>query len=184
MRNIIEYKDIKDNNNFWLLFLINNFPESLNNETDKTISEMVSSNYDIDKEWVDNFVGYYEEVFDENDGYIENPTTLKVQLSTHDYLFIEFHPGDTIYFVNEKEIGCTGPEYSIHKINWEKFCEYTKTLNVGEKMLLLPMLFIEGEEQKELREMVYEGLKVAKIRENDFESLYNAIMENCLIRMD
>ena len=101
-------------------------------------------------------------------------------MSTSNSLFIEFHPGDTIYFIDDNEIGCTGPEYVIQKINWTEFCKYTETLSSGEKILLLPMLAFDNEDQELLQQVIYEGLRVTGIKEADFEIICNAIMENCV----
>lgn len=178
MRKLVDYEEIKNNSSFWVMFLASNFPESLDDKTDKTLSEIMSDNYSVNREWVDNFTGYYEEVFTENDGYIEDPNTLIIKLSTSNSLFIEFHPGDTIYFIDDNEIGCTGPEYVIRKINWTEFCKYTETLSSGEKILLLPMLAFDNEDQELLQQVIYEGLRVTGIKEADFEIICNAIMEN------
>lgn len=179
MRNVIDYMEVRENNHFWLYFLMNNFPESLDDQTDQTISEIISDHYEIDKEWVDHFTGYDDGVFDENDGYVENPTTLKIPLSTANNLFIEFHPGDTIYFIDHHEIGRTGPHYSIQKINWEAFCHYTQDLDNREKLLLMPMVTVKITEKELLEKLIYDCLNMVQI-EREFAKISDAIIENCL----
>jgi len=50
---------------------------------------------------------------DETDGYIDNPETVICNLTATQTIKIEFHPGDTVYYVNDKQIACTGGEYNI-----------------------------------------------------------------------
>lgn len=40
MRKLISYDKIKSEKDFWLMFLMGNFPESLDNETDETFLMM------------------------------------------------------------------------------------------------------------------------------------------------
>lgn len=183
MRKLVNYNAIRNMNDFWLLFLMVCFPESLDNDTDETLSEIISENYDINRQWIDEFTGYYDGIFDECDGYLENPTTLEIELATNEKLYIEFHPGDTIYFVDNEEIGCTGPEYFIHKLDWQKFVSYTRSLSNDKKMLLLPMVAIEDGKREELKQIIIQGLKLIDIiNESDYERIGNAVIENCLIK--
>lgn len=180
-RKFVDFDAVKNQRQFWLYFLGTNFPNGYVEETDEYLSEFIDSQYDI-MEWSDEFAGYYEGVLDSSDGYVENPTTLKIELSTKNNLFIEFHPGDTIYFIDDDEIGCTGPEYFIHKINWKDFCAYTKELDNREKLLLIPMLKIENSEQEQLKKAVCNGLELLPINEMDniIYGLREAIVNNCL----
>ena len=88
-----------------------NFPSGVTSNDDALI-EIMSEKYEdlIDHSFIDDLTGYYDGVFDESDGYIDNPNTIKMILSTGNELFIEFHPGDTIYYFGQEELGCTGPE--------------------------------------------------------------------------
>ena len=63
--------------------------------------------------WWETFTGYYESVLDESDGYLEEPVTLNEALSQDKILKIEFHPGDILYFINDEEIGSTGPHWKL-----------------------------------------------------------------------
>lgn len=181
-RKFVDFDAVKKQRQFWLYFLGTNFPNGYVEETDESLSEFIDYRYDIDMGWLNEFTGYYEGVLDSSDGYVENPTTLKIGLSTKNNLFIEFHPGDTVYFIDDDEIGCTGPEYFIHKINWEDFCAYTKELGSKEKLLLIPMLGIEKGVQEQLKKTVCNGLELLPIKEMDsiIYWLRDAIVNNCL----
>lgn len=182
-RKFVDFDAVKNQQQFWLYFLGTNFPNGYVEETDESLSEFIEYRYDIDMEWPNNFTGYYEGVLDSSDGYVENPTTLKIELSTKNTLFIEFHPGDTIYFIDDDEIGCTGPEYFIHKINWKEFCVYTKALDSKEKLLLIPMLGIGNGEQEQLKKEVCNGLELLPINDmdNNIYCIRDAIVNNCLL---
>ena len=183
MRKIINYEAIEKEKDFWLMFLMGNFPESLDVETDETLSEIISGLYSCNREWADEFTGYYDGVIDECDGYIEEPTTLEIELSTGEKLYIEFHPGDTIYFINDEEVGCTGPEYFIHKLNMAGFDSRTHSLSSDQKMLLVPMLAISEGEKEYLRKIINDGLNAIKVvKESDYKRICSTIIENCIIK--
>ena len=83
---------------------------------------------------------------------MEEPTTLFAALDKEHTLTIEFHPGDTVYFINETEIGCTGPHNAI----WcpLSYDAIEKLLNVshGEAFyfLLLPMTKLDFQIQSDI----------------------------------
>lgn len=47
MRKLVDYEEVKNNSSFWVMFLASNFPESLDDKTDKTVSEIMSDNYSV-----------------------------------------------------------------------------------------------------------------------------------------
>ena len=182
MRKIVDYETIRYEDNFWIMFFMGNFPLSCYNDAEGTLSELIYDRYGYNRQWIHEFNGYYDGIFDECDGYLDDPTTLKLELSTGEKLYIEFHPGDTIFFIDDDEIGCTGPHYFIHKINWSKFISYTNSLSSDKKMLLLPMVVIGDDEVESLRQILVEGLKMIEvINESDYSRIENAIIHNCFI---
>lgn len=154
MRQIIEYSKVILNTNFVLWFLMTNFPEGINDATDCSIAEIIEENCELDKVWIDNLTGYYDGVLDESDGYIKEPKTIMLSLTTYDCFFVEFHPGDTLYFLNDQMLGCTGPEYSIRKITFESYLEYIKDMVGLERLLLLPMVKVHQKDKKTLFNIV------------------------------
>lgn len=180
MRKLVNYETIRDERDFWLIFLMGNFPLSSYCDDDEGLGYLIAENYGYNKQWIHDFTGYYDGIFDECDGYLDDPTTLELELSTGEKLYIEFHPGDTIFFIDNDEIGCTGPHYLIHKIDWSKFMSYTNSLSSDKKMLLLPMLAIGNEERENLSHIIAEGLKeIEIIKESDYELIKNCIINNC-----
>ena len=66
------------------------------------MTELIQEKCILDKDWIDNLTSYYDGVFDENDGYVDTPKAVAIKLSNGDEFCVEFHPGDTIYYINEK----------------------------------------------------------------------------------
>ena len=71
------------------------------------MTELIQEKCILDKDWIDNLTSYYDGVFDENDGYVDTPKAVAIKLSNGDEFCVEFHPGDTIYYINDVQIGCT-----------------------------------------------------------------------------
>lgn len=182
MRKIIKFSEVQNKKDFWIYFLMSNFPESLDIESDETICDIISEKYNISSKWIDSFTGYYEGVFEEKDGYIDNPNTIKIQLDELNYWYIEMHPSDTIYFLNNIEIGCTGAEYFIRNIYWDDLKKYIHNLTNKEKILLLPMVIINKKQREELFEIIYITLNELQlgIEKEDLIRICYGIIENCL----
>ena len=180
MRQIITYSKVLSNKNFILWFLINNFPEGVYDIYDNSIAEIIEDNCVIEKKWIDDLTGYYDGIFDVNDGYIDNPKTINLHLSTGDNYFIEFHPGDTLYYINDKLIGCTGPDYSIKKITLKDFFKYTDTMKSVERLLLLPMIKVCLEEKKIMFDVIRSILQNVDLQNCNINDICVCIFENCL----
>ncbi|WP_315122422.1 Imm19 family immunity protein [uncultured Clostridium sp.] len=180
MRNIIDFESIKGNSNFWLLFFACNYPESFNEELEETLSEFLSEKFEFPKEFINSFTGYYDGVLDDSDGYVDDPNTLQLSLDTEKKLYIEFHPGDTMFFLDDNEIGCTGPHYEIHAISWEEFKKHTVKKDVREKLLLLPMVYVNSNDEiDELKNVLLSGLEETFFEKDDYNTICNEVIENC-----
>lgn len=158
-RNMIRQISIHEvefsNLNFWNYFFHVGFPRGYNTETNMTVGEMVDEIMPYNIEWVDRFTQSYDGVLDECDGYLENPTTLTAHLNCHEVLKIEFHPGDVIFFINEKNIGSIGPHPITRSYPYKKL---EQLLNVPKGnllfLLLLPMARIESDCQDTARQTI------------------------------
>jgi len=183
MRKVIRFDTIKNENNFWIFFFSTHFPQSWNENTDQTLSEIMEDNYEIETDWVDDFTGYFEGVMDVCDGYIEAPTTLQIELSNQNMLFIEYHPGDIVYYIDNIEIGCLGPHYKIQKISWQDFKLYTAKMETKEALLLLPMLVVNKEEQAVVEQFIVNALDTIKfINWHNYEKIREGIIAHCLVK--
>ena len=181
MREYIEYSDLIESESFVIWYLMHSFPAGVTKDDDALV-EIMDENYGeaIDVRVIDELTGYYQWVSAENDGYIDNPKTLTLALSSGDKLFIELHPGDTLYFLNDELLGSTGPEYKIQRITLDGFFGYTNGMNDFEKMLILPMIKIRKDESEDFLEIVASVLKSAGIDESDTVDICDCIVSNCL----
>lgn len=180
MRKILDINEMMENKNFWLYFFISNFPESLDEDSDSTLTEIIGENYVISKDWVDKLTQNYDGVFDESDGYVAEPNTLEIVVCDNNKILIEYHPGDIIYYINDIKIGCTGPHYIIRKISWKDYSNYFRDLDNDIKLLFLPMVYITVENINELCSLVEIGLQKAEVSTKHYELICNCIIENCL----
>lgn len=181
MRNIISVEKIMCDKNFIMWFLMNNFPEGIDEENDLSMNEIISDSCSLDRKWVDEFTNYYNGVFEENDGYVDTPNAIKIQLTNNNELIIEFHPGDTIYLLNNLEIASTGPNYRIRVINFSKFIELTKNLDIKSKMFLLPITSVGKKEKNEFGENVRKIIEELDIDNIEEDILVKIIVNNCLL---
>jgi len=153
-RKIIDHMPLLSNTNFTNWFLMTSFPEGIDTDEDVSLFEIISSSH-IDKDWIDDLTQYYDGVFDEYDGYVECPNAVRLELKGNEYI-IEFHPGDTVYYLNGEQLGSTGPEYFVKKLSLSQFKEFAADLSSKEKIFLLPMLHAVPEEKSEVFQIIDE----------------------------
>lgn len=137
------------NKSFWPGFIVSSFPTSLDEEADMGLWELIGENelVDIDIDWWNDFTKYYDGVLEETDGYIDEPEMLICKLTDAQTLRIEFHPGDIVYYVNDKQIACTGGEYKIQIFPFADLLKYMESQKDNRLFLLLLPLVIIGEEE-------------------------------------
>ncbi len=158
---MLTVNDLKfSNQKFWTSFFAASFPTSLDEETDMSLSELIEENCPTDIEWWKKFTKYYDGVMDESDGYIDNPETVVCNLTDTQKLKIEFHPGDTVYYVNDKQIACTGGEYNIQTLQFTDLLKYAKEINDNRIFfLLLPLTVIKKQDAGNAAEIISDFLK-------------------------
>lgn len=180
MRIYVDYSDLINNDSFLLWYLMVSFPIGLNEEEDD-ISEIMSEKYydKIDQNFINELTGYYDGIFDKTDGYVDNPKAVKIDFNNNE-LTVEFHAGDTIYFLNDKEIGFTGCEYFIQKIPFVDFKKYIKGKESLEILFILPMVQIVEGEIEQFRKIVIDVIGNIKTLDNDFENICYCVISNCL----
>ena len=131
------------------------------------LNEIVGDIYQLDfgsiTAWVNEFTGYYDGVMDENDGCLDNPNFFKTEIRKDLTFKIEFHPGDTLYFINDINIGSTGPHWMLYCFKW---CELLKLINGSNNeellfWLLLPMVGITpNDEINEINKVILDKIRV------------------------
>ena len=154
--NRLTLEDLKfTNRNFWGGFFASSFPTAFDEASDQTLSELMVEHNLADCGWWDRFVGYYEGILDESDGYVEHPKTFCTDLTPSVSLKVEFHPGDTRYIVNGKEIASTGPHYHIQIFSFMELLAYTEIQRDDRLfLLLLPLVYIKPEESEQAAKLI------------------------------
>jgi len=143
------------NKKFWTGFVATSFPTALDEETDSSLAEIIEEEEAADSNWWGNFTKYYDGVLEETDGYIEEPETLICHLTEAQTLKIEFHPGDTVYYINDRQIANTGGEYQIQIFPLADLLRYREGGNDNRMfLLLLPLTVITNEDTSHAAEMI------------------------------
>ncbi len=150
------------NKKFWTGFIISSFPTALDEDADMELSELMEENemVDIDIDWWSDFTKYYDGVLEETDGYLDDPETLICKLTDTQTLKIEFHPGDIVYYVNDKQIACTGGEYMIQIFPFADLLKYMESQKDNRLfLLLLPLVIISEKEVPCATEIISSALE-------------------------
>ena len=140
------------NRPFWAGFMATSFPTALEEETDMSLTELITENGMCDTSWWDNFTKYYDGVLEKSDGYVDEPETLICELTPTQTLKMEFHPGDTVYFINDKQIACTGGHYNIQVIPFKELLNFIKDKRIF--LLLLPLATVYNSDKEEAIQII------------------------------
>ncbi len=126
-----------DNLPFWLNYFGCSYLNLYDEEEDASVSELMGELCTQEVlEWWKTFTGWYDGVLDECDGYLDDPAFLEVPLTRGRTLKIEFHPGDTLYYIDGEEIGSTGPHWKLRTIPYKEL-EELLPLERGWQLFLL-----------------------------------------------
>lgn len=155
----VSFQDI-DNLSFWISYFGCSYLNLYDEEEGISVSELMEDlcTEEVYK-WWERFTGWYDGVLDERDGYLDDPAFLEVPLTQGRTLKIEFHPGDTLYCIDGKEIGSTGPHWKLRAIPYKEL-EELLPLEHGRQLflLLLPLAALREEErctaQQEIRDQM------------------------------
>ena len=177
---IIKFEDIKDNNYFWLYYLSTSFPLAIDAKEDVSLSEYIYENYDCvtsASEWVNSFVQYTDNIIEENDGYVENPTSIIFSVDNEEYT-IQYHPGDTLYLYNGSLIASTGPHYDIHKISFQLLQSITNKIDdVQKALLILPIVYINQFEEEKSKNLIHKLIVELPINSEHYDKITDMIVE-------
>ena len=171
---MISLHDINFSNlEFWMGFMATSFPNSLEEETDLSLTDLMVDEGMDNTSWWRNFTKYYDGVIDESDGYLENPEMLTCELTPTQTLKIEFHPGDTVYYINNERIACTGPHYIIQVIPFKELLNFMEDKRIF--LLLLPLATINASDKNEATEIISNALQ------NIFDKHLCSRYANCIV---
>ncbi len=136
---------------FWINYFGCCYPNAYDAEEEISASDLMMELF-TDKvgNWWNAFTGYDDDILDENDGYLEEPATLITTLPQGKTLKIEFHPGDILYFINDEQIGSTGPHWKLQTMPFRDI-EQLLSLEKGRQLflLLLPLAVLDNEKDHE-----------------------------------
>jgi hypothetical protein len=154
---IISFYEIRHNRYFWLYFLSVCFPLDMDENQEIPLCDYIYENFDCGGEadaWVNKFVQFSEEIMEKHDGYAENPTA--VQFSIGDGTFtVQFHPGDTVFYHNDKVVGSTGGHYRIHNLSFAGFQNFAARLSDSNlAILMLPLIYVTEQESDAARAVI------------------------------
>lgn len=156
----INFSDIDiTNKSFWVDFFCMSYPNAFDEESEVSLVDLIEETGLSNISWWDNFTGNYDGVFEENDGYLDEPTTIETAFKPDQILKIEFHPGDILYFINHQQIGSTGPHWKLHVLPFTE-AEQLLSQEDGELLffLLLPLTYIETEDWERVKDMLQREL--------------------------
>lgn len=109
-----------ENKRFWHGFFLTAYPNAYSEDLDLSLSDLADKiAEDGDLEYWNSFTGWYDGIFEECDGYLDEPAYIETDF-LGDKLRVEMHPGDTIFYMNGVEIGCTGPHWKLNSIPFDK----------------------------------------------------------------
>ena len=145
-----------DNLSFWINYFGCSYLNLYDEEEEASVSELMEELCtEAVCEWWEKFTGWYDGVLDESDGYLDDPAFLEAPLTQGRTLKIEFHPGDTLYYVNGEEIGSTGPHWKLGTVPYKEL-EKLLPLEQGWQLflLLLPLASLERKEAPAAQQVI------------------------------
>ncbi len=160
-------------------FITVNFPEGYDEEEDISCIEYMEENFELDDSEINELTQYYDGVFDDNDGYVDHPNYIEIQLSDKTLYRVAFHPGDVEYYVGDDKIGCTGPHYETHSIAYSDYLALSKGLSELEKLFLLPMLSVSDEDTDEFQKEIQHIFSSIRFQDPD-NMVCRFILSNCI----
>lgn len=168
---------------FWINYFGCCYPNAYDAEEEISASDLMMELF-TDKvgNWWNAFTGYDDDILDENDGYLEEPATLITTLPQGKTLKIEFHPGDILYFINDEQIGSTGPHWKLQTMPFRDI-EQLLSLEKGRQLflLLLPLAYIDSKENEGKNEIQPIRKKISQQMQNYFPEDLCENVSKCIV---
>ena len=174
-------KDLNfQNKDFWAYQIATQYSMGCE-EYDTDMSEIMSELLDVNIQWMDDFTQFYDGVFEDNDGYLDNPTFVTLKTSANDIYKIEYHPGDTLYFKNNKKIASTGPHFTSHSLPFNVIEQFLNLEN-GRVifLLLLPISTVSDNDKSTAYPLIYQILLSIGIPEDYATKITHCIFEQII----
>lgn len=176
----VSFQEI-DNLPFWISYFGCSYLNLYDEAEDISVSELMERLCTEEVcEWWKKFTGWYDGVLDESDGYLDAPVFLETPLPRNRTLRIEFHPGDTLYFIDGVEIGSTGPHWKLRTVPYRDLEELLPLEHGGQLfLLLLPLASLLGEELAACQQEI-KARMMRYFREDLCESVSKCIVSGLL----
>lgn len=146
-----------NNNQFWLAHFSSNFPTTLQNSNGKnyflSLLEDPFYNY-FTREFSCELKGIDPSTGDANDPW--DGFVLDISIHQQCTLSLEFHPNETIYFLNEVYIGNTGDHPILSLLTWSELKAIVKGRKNSTPLLwlLLPLVVGTKKEEGEIKKVL------------------------------
>lgn len=163
MQDFVDTK-ILTNPDFWFCYLVSSFGQIGEPFAPEFLSNIFNINEENTIEWWNTFTGYYEGIFDETDGQVENPNTISIEFQNQVNLAIEFHAGDTYYYLensitNESaNLGTIGGHWILPMLRWNEIVSLSQNVKSDSSirdyssfvmLLMLPCIWLTKDEDFE-----------------------------------
>lgn len=163
---------IPTNPEFWFCYLVSSFGQI----GEPFEADFLNKTFNINEKsalaWWDSLTGYSEE-FEESEENVENPNSIPIEFQNHVNLIIEFHPGNTYYFLEnhlskeEAAIGDIGGHWALPMLRWDEVVLLSKNVKPVTEienyssfvmLLLLPCVWLTKDEDfKKVRRVLTEN---------------------------
>lgn len=163
MQDFVDTK-ILTNPDFWFCYLVSSFGQIGEPFAPEFLSNIFNINEENTIEWWNNFTGYYEGIFDETDGQVENPNTISIEFQNQVNLVIEFHAGDTYYYLENSitkefvNLGTIGGHWILPMLRWNEIVSLSQNVKSDSSirnysnlimLLMLPCIWLTKDEDFE-----------------------------------
>jgi hypothetical protein len=138
---------------FWAAYLCTSFGQIGEPFDPVAVCDALGVAQDDARTWWKNFTGWYDGIFDESDGDLENPAGVAVEVSPHFLFEVETHPGHTGYFFRPLDnshrvrVGEVGPHWRLPMLRWSE----ASRLSAHALILALPGVWVTPDRDECLR---------------------------------
>ncbi|MGN7823673.1 Imm19 family immunity protein [Chitinophaga sp. 22536] len=157
------------------LFLLAQFPFASDDELEMTLTDYLPEIFDMPAgEWLDELTGPAEGDWK---GY-----TYMHRLNETVTFYAEFHPHETVYFLNDTYLGNTGGHFHLSLLSWEELQAIVNNDRTDPSLLfwlLLPLAVGKESEQSAIAAAIGEHLKATAL---DLQDEQRRMLTNFLTR--
>ena len=122
--------------------------------------------------WYNKFTGWHPGIFDESDGYSDDPGSIRIALANGIELRAEFHPGDMYWSLRgadgaEAAVANVGPHWALPGLRWQEATAISAAAPRNRwavTLLLLPVVWITaGDDAKAARRVAESAWSASRL---------------------